>query len=384
MTCLSVLVETGRSRREGLFCPAASQADAPRTRRAGTALDWAHARSRHRRRHPHPDRARGQGLAEGRPRGRPRRRPAARPRRAQPRGRLRRDRRHPDGLRLPAGRAGLQRRPQRRAAGRASTTTCRPRRSTASAPPRCRRCAWPSTRSSPARATSTSPRGRRPSRAPGARAVRAAPAARRLRGRAVQRLHPDGHHRRERGRALQRVAARRRTSGPRPPQNRAVAARESGHFDREIVPVTLPDGTEVSQRRRPARRARRPRSSPRSSRRSSPDGTVTAGNACPLNDGAAAVLVMSREGRGAGPEAAGADRRLLGGRDPPGDHGPRPDPRGPGGARAGRDDDGRHRRRRDQRGLRRAGRPVPRRAGASTPRSSTRSAARSRSATRSG
>ena len=26
-----------------------------------------------------------------------------------------------------------------------------------------------------------------------------------------------------------------------------------------------------------------------------PDGTVTAGNACPLNDGAAAVLVMSEE-----------------------------------------------------------------------------------------
>src|SRR5215207_4368203 len=28
-------------------------------------------------------------------------------------------------------------------------------------------------------------------------------------------------------------------------QNRAVAARESGHFDREIVPVTTPDGTEI-------------------------------------------------------------------------------------------------------------------------------------------
>jgi len=91
-------------------------------------------------------------------------------------------------------------------------------------------------------------------------------------------------------------------------QGRAVAARDSGHFDAEIVPVTVPayrerspedpndeidvpesvvsrdDGPrpgttlEVLARLRPAFR---------------PDGTVTAGNACPLNDGAAAVLVMS-------------------------------------------------------------------------------------------
>ena len=59
-----------------------------------------------------------------------------------------------------------------------------------------------------------------------------------------------------------------------------------------------------------------------------PDGTVTAGNSCPLNDGAAAVLVMSAEKADAArPEAAGAHRRLLGRGHPPGDHGPRPDPR---------------------------------------------------------
>jgi acetyl-CoA C-acetyltransferase len=77
-------------------------------------------------------------------------------------------------------------------------------------------------------------------------------------------------------------------------QNRAVEARDSGHFDREIVPVTTPDGTtvtaddgprpgttmEVLAGLKPAFR---------------PDGTVTAGNSCPLNDGAAAVLVMSDE-----------------------------------------------------------------------------------------
>jgi acetyl-CoA C-acetyltransferase len=91
-------------------------------------------------------------------------------------------------------------------------------------------------------------------------------------------------------------------------QNRAVRARDSGHFDAEIVPVPVaahketdkegnevdvPDtvvtkddgprpGTtiEVLGKLKPAFRE---------------NGTVTAGNACPLNDGAAAVLVMSAE-----------------------------------------------------------------------------------------
>ncbi|MBV9465054.1 MAG: acetyl-CoA C-acyltransferase [Solirubrobacterales bacterium] len=91
-------------------------------------------------------------------------------------------------------------------------------------------------------------------------------------------------------------------------QTRAVQARDSGHFDAEIVPVTVPAHTdqdkegnqidvpetvvskddgprpgttiEVLAQLKPAFR---------------PDGTVTAGNACPLNDGAAAVLVMSEE-----------------------------------------------------------------------------------------
>jgi len=77
-------------------------------------------------------------------------------------------------------------------------------------------------------------------------------------------------------------------------QQRAVAARDSGHFDREIVPVTLADGTEV-------RRDDGPRPGTTVEVLSAlkpafkPDGTVTAGNACPLNDGAAAVLVMSDE-----------------------------------------------------------------------------------------
>src|SRR5918997_560623 len=78
-------------------------------------------------------------------------------------------------------------------------------------------------------------------------------------------------------------------------QNRAVAARDNGHFDREIVPVTTPDGTEVTRDDGP-----RPGTTMEKLAELKPafdpeNGTVTAGNACPLNDGAAAVLVMSDE-----------------------------------------------------------------------------------------
>src|SRR6476661_2593754 len=77
-------------------------------------------------------------------------------------------------------------------------------------------------------------------------------------------------------------------------QNRAVDAQESGHFDKEIVPVTLPDGTVVAKDDGP-----RPGTTMEKLSALKPafkeNGTVTAGNACPLNDGAAAVLVMSEE-----------------------------------------------------------------------------------------
>jgi acetyl-CoA C-acetyltransferase len=76
-------------------------------------------------------------------------------------------------------------------------------------------------------------------------------------------------------------------------QQRAVAARDSGHFDREIVAVQTPDG-EVARDDGP-----RPGTTVEKLAELKPafkpDGTVTAGNACPLNDGAAAVLVMSAE-----------------------------------------------------------------------------------------
>ena len=77
-------------------------------------------------------------------------------------------------------------------------------------------------------------------------------------------------------------------------QGRAVAARDDGFFDREIVPVTTPDGTEVARDDGP-----RPGTTLEALANLKPvfreNGTVTAGNACPLNDGAAAVLVMSDE-----------------------------------------------------------------------------------------
>ncbi|MFJ8471627.1 thiolase family protein [Kitasatospora sp. NPDC094011] len=75
---------------------------------------------------------------------------------------------------------------------------------------------------------------------------------------------------------------------------RAAAARKDGHFDAELVPVERPDGVTVSQdegiredtsleklaRLKPAFR---------------PGGTVTAGNASPMNDGAAGLLLVGEE-----------------------------------------------------------------------------------------
>ncbi|RMF15973.1 MAG: acetyl-CoA C-acetyltransferase [Candidatus Dadabacteria bacterium] len=75
-------------------------------------------------------------------------------------------------------------------------------------------------------------------------------------------------------------------------QQRACAAVERGFFAEEITPVTLPDGTVVNADDGP-----RPGTTVEKLAELKPvfrpDGRVTAGNACPLNDGAAAVLVMS-------------------------------------------------------------------------------------------
>jgi acetyl-CoA C-acetyltransferase len=77
-------------------------------------------------------------------------------------------------------------------------------------------------------------------------------------------------------------------------QELAVQSQENGYFDREIVPITLPDGTTIAK-------DDGPRASSTLEKLSQLDpafregGKVTAGNSCPLNDGAAAVLVMSAD-----------------------------------------------------------------------------------------
>jgi len=77
-------------------------------------------------------------------------------------------------------------------------------------------------------------------------------------------------------------------------QDRAVAAQAAGVFDREIVAVTLPNGDVISADDGP-----RPGTTLEKLGTLKPafreGGTVTAGNVCPLNDGAAAALIMSSE-----------------------------------------------------------------------------------------
>ncbi|MER3396509.1 MAG: acetyl-CoA C-acyltransferase [Acidimicrobiia bacterium] len=77
-------------------------------------------------------------------------------------------------------------------------------------------------------------------------------------------------------------------------QDRAVAAQDSGFFAREIVPYTKEDGTVVDTDDGPRRGVTLEKMA-EIKPAFKPDGKVTAGNSCPLNDGAAAVLVMSEE-----------------------------------------------------------------------------------------
>ena len=94
-------------------------------------------------------------------------------------------------------------------------------------------------------------------------------------------------------------------------QNRAVEARDSGHFDAEIVPVAVPAHKDIDKEGNQldvpetvvrADDGPRPGTTMEVLAKLKPafkeDGTVTAGNSCPLNDGAAAVLVMSEEKAG--------------------------------------------------------------------------------------
>ncbi len=87
-------------------------------------------------------------------------------------------------------------------------------------------------------------------------------------------------------------------------QQRAVDARESGYFDSEIVGVDIPEthdagGDVITAHTVTRDDGPRAGTTTESLAKLKPafgsKGTVTAGNACPLNDGAAAILVMSEE-----------------------------------------------------------------------------------------
>jgi acetyl-CoA C-acetyltransferase len=76
-------------------------------------------------------------------------------------------------------------------------------------------------------------------------------------------------------------------------QQRAVAAQDDGFFDREIVPIQLPDGAGTLTKDDGPRRGTTLEKLAELKPVFREHGTVTAGNACPLNDGAAAVVIMS-------------------------------------------------------------------------------------------
>ena len=184
---------------------------------------------------------------------------------------------------------------------------------------------------------------RRPGRRPrvdvadpdGRRQDRAQPGGRRA---VPRRLHPDGQHRRERGPPVRRQprrsgrvraapATRRRsrpgraaTSPPRCcPSRRASSTARSG----ATSPSTATRGRAPTPRWRSWRRSSRPSIRP---------ARVTAGNSSPLNDGAAAVVLMAGDkAKAAGQEAARVLPRLRRRRRAAGDHGHRP---GAGGAQA--------------------------------------------------
>lgn len=76
---------------------------------------------------------------------------------------------------------------------------------------------------------------------------------------------------------------------------RAIAATDQGIFKKEIVPVPLPDGRVLEIDEGPRRDTSLEKLASLEPAFIKNGGTVTAGNASPLNDGAAAVILMSAE-----------------------------------------------------------------------------------------
>ena len=140
-------------------------------------------------------------------------------------------------------------------------------------------------------------------------------------------------------------------------QELAVKSQEDGFFDREIVPVTLPDGTEVAK-------DDGPRASSTLEKLSQlepafrPDGKVTAGQLVPAERRRRRrARDVGLEGRRARPDAARPDRHRRHRRDRARDHGRGPDRRHQEGARPRRHDDRGRGSGGAERGLRRPGDP---------------------------
>jgi acetyl-CoA C-acetyltransferase len=77
-------------------------------------------------------------------------------------------------------------------------------------------------------------------------------------------------------------------------QQRYAAAAADGFWEREITPVELPNGDTMTADDSPRPQTERSKLAELAPV-FRPDGSVTAGNACPLNDGAAAVIITSEE-----------------------------------------------------------------------------------------
>ena len=138
-------------------------------------------------------------------------------------------------------------------------------------------------------------------------------------------------------------------------QQRAVDAQRNGFFEREITPITTPDGTVVSRRRLPARRhdrreARGPQARLPARRLGDRRQRVPAERRC--GRGRRDERHPRRRARHHAARPHRVERRL---RARPRDHGSRSRRREPGRARARRPHHRRHRPRRDQRGVRGAG-----------------------------
>ena len=209
-------------------------------------------------------------------------------------------------------------------------------------------------------------------------------------------LHVDDRDRRDRRRALRRRAARTQDAFALESQRRTAAAQEAGRFDDEIVPITTDKVVvdkatgETSLETVDAERRRvQPAGHDARGLAGLPPvlegGTITAGNASQLSDGAAACVVMdARGGRAPRPRAARRLPRLRGRRLRARRDGHRTGVRGAEAARSRRPHDRRHRPLGAQRGLRRRRLCTAATASASRTSASTSTAARSPSAIRTG